>query len=150
MKNTIKIANTQAFWGDRSEASSELLEKQPDLDYLTLDYLSEVSLSIMAVQREKDSQVGYARDFIEVVKSLIPFWKNGSKVKVVTNAGGLNPRNCAEACIAELKKAGLHSLKIAIVHGDDVLEVIKKNPLNPKFNNLESHEPISEVLERLT
>ena len=150
MTKTIKIANAQAFWGDRGEASSELLEKQPDLDYLTLDYLSEVSLSIMAVQREKDSQAGYAKDFIEVVKSLVPFWKNGSKVKVVTNAGGLNPRNCAEACMAALKQAGQHSLKIAIVFGDDVVGTIKKDATNPSFQNLETKQPISDILERLT
>lgn len=73
MKNPIKIANAQAFWGDRIEAASQLLQQQPDLDYLTLDYLSEVSLSIMAVQRAKDSKAGYAKDFLEVIKSLVPF-----------------------------------------------------------------------------
>lgn len=150
MKKTIKIANTQAFWGDRGEASAELLEKQPDLDYLTLDYLSEVSLSIMAVQREKDPQAGYAKDFIEVIKSLTPFLKAGSKVKVVTNAGGLNPRNCAAACIAVLKQSGLHTLKIAIVYGDDVVETIKRDTSDPSFQNLETAQPISTVLEQLT
>lgn len=150
MKKTIKIANTQAFWGDRGEASAELLEKQPDLDYLTLDYLSEVSLSIMAVQREKDPQAGYAKDFIEVIKSLIPFWKDGSKVKVITNAGGLNPQNCAAACIAALKQSGLHSLKVAIVYGDDIVETIKSDASNQSFQNMETAQPISTVLERLT
>lgn len=147
MKSPLKIANAAAFWGDRIEAASELLSRQPDLDYITLDYLSEISLSIMAVQQEKDSQAGYAKDFIEVLKSLIPFWKQGSKVKVITNAGGLNPRQCAEACS---KALGMLSLKIAIVYGDDVSETIKKNPFNPLFNNLETKDPIESILERLT
>lgn len=144
MKN-IKIANAAAFWGDRLEAASELLQQQPDLDYITLDYLSEVSLSIMAVQQEKDPKVGYARDFEKVFKSLIPFWKQGSKVKVITNAGGLNPKQCAEECLKAFP-----TLKIAVVHGDDVIEAIKSHPSNPLFNNLETKEPVSTILEHLT
>lgn len=147
MKNLIKIANAAAFWGDRIEAASELMSQQPDLNYITLDYLSEVSLSIMAVQQEKDPEAGFAKDFIEVFRSLIPFWKKGSKVKVVTNAGGLNPKKCAEAC---LKALGDFSIKIAVVSGDDVSGVIKNNPLNPLFNNLETKESIETILERLT
>jgi Acyclic terpene utilisation family protein AtuA len=148
MKNVIKIANAAAFWGDRMEATSELMEQQPDLDYITLDYLSEMSLSIMAVQREKDPQTGYARDFVDVFKSLVPFWKKGSKVKVITNAGGLNPKQCADACL----KASFEIpfIKIGIVYGDDVLEQIKSHSSNPLFNNLETKEPVSTVLDHLT
>ncbi len=62
-----------------------------------LDYLSEVSMSIMAIQREKEPLAGYAKDFLDVVKSLIPLWKQGAKVRIVTNAGGLNPMACAQA-----------------------------------------------------
>lgn len=79
MKQTLKIANAQAFWGDSGEAAATLLQKQSDLDFITLDYLSEVSLSIMAVQRTKDPEAGFARDFISVVQSLLPFWKKGRR-----------------------------------------------------------------------
>jgi len=103
----ITIGNAQGFWGDRDEAASELLQKNPSLNYLTLDYLAELSLSIMAIQKEKEPEAGYAKDFLRVVESLIPFWKEGSKVKVITNAGGLNPHGCAEAVNALLKKNGL-------------------------------------------
>lgn len=147
---SIKIANTQAFWGDRIEASSELLRQQPDLDYLTLDYLSEVSLSIMAVQRSKDSSLGYAKDFLDVLRSLIPFWEQGSPVKVVTNAGGLEPLRCATECVEILKKSLHRPIKVGVVYGDDILEVIKNDSSNPLFNHLETQEPISVVLERLT
>lgn len=150
MKKMIKIANAAAFWGDRMEAASDLLQQQPDLDFITLDYLSEVSLSIMAVQREKDLQSGYAKDFVEVVKSLVPFWKQGSKAKVITNAGGLNPKNCAEACLKILRQNGLNSLKIAVVYGDDIVDLIKSDPSRSLFNHMETKAPVSTILDYLT
>lgn len=140
--STIKIGNAQAFWGDRNDAAAALLAQQPDLDYITLDYLSEVSLSIMAAQREKDPNAGYARDFLEVIKSLIPFWKNGSKIKVVTNAGGLAPIQCALACKEILKQAGCGQLRIGVVSGDDVLAAIKSNASRPYYKNLETGESL--------
>jgi len=149
-KKMIKIGNAQAFWGDRQEAAAELLQQQPDLDYLTLDYLSEVSLSIMAVQQEKDPEAGYAKDFIEVLRSLIPFWKKGSKVKVIANAGGINPKKCAEACLKILEDNGCSHLKIGVVYGDDVKALIKQNASNPLFHHLETNQPISEILKKLT
>src|ERR1043166_2306712 len=94
----LKIANACAFWGDSPDAAARLVAAQPDLDYLTLDYLAEVSLSIMAIARAKDPAAGYARDFLGVVESLAPFWLAGGKTKVVTNAGGLDPLACARAC----------------------------------------------------
>lgn len=150
MKKTIKIGNASAFWGDDIDASSRLLGQQQDLDYLTLDYLSEVSLSIMAVQRATDPATGYARDFVQVVRSLAHFWKRGSKVKVITNAGGLDPKQCAEACHAALKECGIHSLCIAVVYGDDIVDMIKSDPSNPLFKNFETKESISAILDNLT
>lgn len=149
MEKTIKIGNAQAFWGDNGHAAADLLEQEPGLDYLTLDYLAEVSLSIMAAQRDKDPSAGYARDFVDVIKSLIPHWKKGAKVKVITNAGGLDPRGCALACAEVLSRASCQ-LKIAVVAGDDVLQVIKKQYVEPSFNNLETQEPISNILSGLT
>ncbi len=105
---------------------ARLVTQQHDLDYLTLDYLAEVSLSIMAAQREKDPEMGYARDFVDCVRSLIPLWKKGGKFKVVTNAGGLNPKGCAAACEKVLQEAGC-SIKIGIVSGDDVLDQFKNS-----------------------
>lgn len=146
----IKIGNAQAFWGDSGEAPANLLKQQPDLDYLTLDYLSEVSLSIMAVQRAKDPKSGYARDFVEVVKSLIPFWRNGSKVKIITNAGGLDPQRCALACAEVLRSNGCPPMRIGIVSGDDILQLIKIDSKNARFNNLESGESITKILPNLS
>ena len=96
---TLRIGNAQGFWGDQVDAPATLIRQAPDLDYLTLDYLSEVSMSILAIQQEKDLRAGYARDFVDVVATLVPFWKQGLQFKVITNAGGLNPQGCAEACL---------------------------------------------------
>src|SRR6187431_2863006 len=88
MSSSLRIANASAFWGDQPEAAARLVEADRNLDYLTLDYLAEVSLSIMAIVRERDPDAGYARDFVEVIRSLVPFYRSGGKTRIVTNAGG--------------------------------------------------------------
>lgn len=145
----IKIGNASAFWGDDPSAPEKLLAQVPDLDYLTLDYLSEVSLSIMAIQREKNPQDGFARDFVQVISSLIPFWNKSSKVKVVTNAGGLNPLACAQAC-AEILKNGQcnRRILIGVVAGDDVLPHLL-NAAPGTFDNLDSGQPLSMIKNQL-
>ena len=145
----LKIGNAQGFWGDSVDAPRDLLAQQPDLDYLTLDYLAEVSMSIMAAQQAKDPLLGYARDFVDVVKSLAPAWKAGSKCKLIANAGGLNPMGCANACAAALREAGCTGLVIGVVSGDDVLPILKSRVDEALFNNLETGEPLSTVLNRL-
>ncbi len=147
MSAPLKIANACAFWGDQPDAAARLVAAQPDLDFLTLDYLAEVSLSIMAIQRAKDPTAGFARDFVEVVRSLIPFYQTGGKTKIVTNAGGLDPTACARACAEILKTAKLARLKIAVVTGDDVLPTLKRNPAH--FANLETSAPLSTIADRL-
>ncbi len=145
----LRIGNAQGFWGDSVDAPATLLAQQPDLDYLTLDYLAEVSMSIMAAQRAKDPALGYARDFVDVVKSLAPAWKAGSKCKLIANAGGLNPQGCAEACAAALRDAGCAGLRIGVVTGDDVLSILKSRAGDPLFKNLETGEPLSSMLARI-
>src|SRR6185436_3126819 len=129
-KGPILIGNAQGFWGDSIDAPARLVSQQPDLAYLTLDYLAEVSMSILASQRERDPTAGYARDFVGVVRSLIPFWQKGSKVRVISNAGGLNPYGCAKACWEALRLAGINSMKIGVVTGDDVLPRLKSAGTN--------------------
>src|ERR1043166_1740443 len=152
--NPILIGNAQGFWGDSTDAPARLVSQQSDLDYLTLDYLAEVSMSILASQRERDPTGGYARDFVEVVRSLIPLWRKGSKVRVVSNAGGLNPRGCAQACAEILRQAGIRSMKVGIVTGDDVLPRLraaepKAGARSNLFANLETGEPLAKVSDSL-
>lgn len=150
MPEPLRIGNAQGFWGDADDAAARLLAGQPNLDYLTLDYLAEVSLSILALQRDRDPAVGYTRDFLDVLRSLVPFWKSGSKTKVVTNAGGLNPLDCAKACAKILADAGLGHLKIGVVSGDDVLPAIQQNGgQDDDFRHLETDESASAVASKL-
>lgn len=115
----VKIGNAQAFWGDTPTAPKQLVSRMPDLDFLTMDYLAEVSMSILAIQKAKDPTAGFARDFLDAVRTLIPYWQQGHKVRLIANAGGLNPLGCAEACRALLH--GCKGIKIGVVEGDDVL-----------------------------
>ncbi len=73
MASALLVGNAQPFWGDDPDAPVRLIGQRPDFDFLTLDYLAEVSLSIMAIQRDKDPRFGYARDFLEVIRSLLHF-----------------------------------------------------------------------------
>jgi hypothetical protein len=125
MTRSVKIGNACGFWGDSPDAPRRLLEQQPDLDFLTLDYLAELSLAILAAQRDKDPSLGYARDFVDVVASIAPFWARGGRCVVVTNAGGLNPHGCAEACAEMVQRFGCRAFKIGVVAGDDVLDLLR-------------------------
>ena len=147
MAAPLKIANAAGFWGDQPGAAARLVAQQPDLDFLTLDYLAEVSLSIMAIMRAKDPAAGYAQDFIAVVRSLVKFWREGGRTRLVTNAGGLDPLACAAAVRAELVAAGLADRKVAVVSGDDVLGTLRSSAAD--FPNLETGTGLATVAERL-
>lgn len=174
MPPPLKVANASAFWGDQPDAASRLVAQQPGLDFVTLDYLAEVSLSIMAIQRAKDPSAGYARDFVEVVRSLAPFWLAGGRTRIVTNAGGLDPLACGRACRDVLRAAKVPELKIAVVTGDDVLPHLRassddgqpsteEGSVSPRgesgvcaltddksdFGNLETGAPLAEIAGRL-
>lgn len=148
MPRTITIGNAQGFWGDSPDAPARLLRQQLDLDYLTLDYLAEVSLSILALQRSRDPEAGYARDFIGVLEQLVPLWQEGCHTRLVCNAGGLNPHACARACAALLAAKGLEK-RISVVSGDDVLTTLLSDPSCSTYANLETAEPLGGVLEHL-
>lgn len=143
MKDCLRIGNAQGFWGDRPGAAARLIAKQPDLDYITMDYLAEVSMSILARQRDKNPALGYAQDLLNELKLLIPFWKKGLKFKLISNGGGLNPLGCAQAAAAILQ--GL-PLKIGVVYGDDVFPFVQSGG---DFNHLESGDSIGTIKDSL-
>ena len=107
----IRIANGQGFWGDWLEAPVRLVEQGP-IDYLTLDYLAEVTMSILQKQKWKDPALGYARDFPPLVARLAGRLR-ARNVKVLANAGGVNPLACAR----EVRRLA-PELKVAVVLGD--------------------------------
>ncbi|QDV39358.1 acyclic terpene utilization AtuA family protein [Tautonia plasticadhaerens] len=153
MTRPARIGNAQGFWGDRGDAAAELLAREPGLDALTLDYLAEVSLSILALQRDRDPALGYARDVVEVVRSLAPYWRDGGACRLITNAGGLNPEGCARACAEELRQAGAPPMTVGVVDGDDVLATVRDlaglGEAADPLRNLDTGEPIATVLDRL-
>ena len=122
MKDYIRIASGQGFWGDRSDAPVEQVRNGP-IDYLVMDYLAEVTMSIMQKQKLRDPKLGYARDIIPLMKEIIPDIIE-KDIKVITNAGGVNPIACRNAIFEIAHKMGYKNLKIGIVHGDDIYNQI--------------------------
>lgn len=115
---TIRIGGASGFWGDTSISTPQLVHGA-DLDYLVFDYLAEITMSILARARAKDPQMGYAHDFVGLVARELPTIAR-KKVKVIANAGGVNPMACAKALEEKIAAAGL-ALKVGVVTGDDLL-----------------------------
>ncbi len=116
---SLRIGNGAGFWGDNLDAPIRLAEAG-GLDFLTLEYLAELTLSILAHQRRRDPAAGYVPDFPDTVARMIPLLKAQPNLRIVTNAGGLNPEACARATAKHLAGAGLGAVKIAWVTGDDL------------------------------
>lgn len=149
MNRTLRIGNGQGFWGDSIDAPVELLRGGP-IDYIGLDYLAEVTLSIMMRQRLKDPRLGYASDFPAFVRKVLPELKERN-VRIVTNAGGLNPRGCREKIFEIARELGVSGLRVGVVEGDDVfarLPALVES--GHRMANMDTGEPISTVTDRLT
>ncbi|MCX7665379.1 MAG: DUF1446 domain-containing protein, partial [Gemmataceae bacterium] len=144
----IRIGNGCGFWGDNLDAPIRLAEKG-QLDYLTLEYLAELTMSILALLRNRDPKAGYATDFIDVLSRLGPILQAQPHLKIITNAGGLNPQACAEAARAVLKKNGIEK-KIAYITGDDLLpKFASLQEKGQTFSHLDNGKNIVEVADRL-
>jgi hypothetical protein len=119
-KQIIRIAAGQGFWGDLPDAPVRQVEGGP-IDYLMLDYLAEVTMSIMQKQRSRDPSAGYAKDFVPLMKQILPACVEGD-IRVTANAGGVNVEGCASAVKEVARELGLAGkLKIGIVTGDDIM-----------------------------
>ncbi len=120
-RTMIRIASGQGFWGDWLEAPVRQVEGGP-IDYLMMDYLAEVTMSIMQKQRGRDPTAGYAKDFVPLMRRIMPQLLE-KKVRVTANAGGVNPEACAAAVIEEARSLGLERrLRVGVVAGDDILD----------------------------
>ena len=145
----VRIANGQGFWGDSLTGPVRLVEEGP-LDYLTLDYLAEVTMSIMQKLRQRDPEAGYATDFPELLRRILPSAKKKG-IKIVANAGGVNPKGCADAVRKVARDLGVKGVKIAIVEGDDILSRVKDlMAAGEAFKNLDTGADVSTVLDRIT
>jgi Acyclic terpene utilisation family protein AtuA len=143
LSRMIRIANGQGFWGDWLEAPVRLVNEGP-LDYLTLDYLAEVTMSILQKQRKSNPALGYARDFPPLIARIAGQIRD-RHIRVIANAGGVNPIACAE----EVKRLA-PSLKIAVVLGDDVFDRIDELlAAGQDMQNLDTGEALSSIRSQI-
>ncbi|MFC1481932.1 acyclic terpene utilization AtuA family protein [Candidatus Neomarinimicrobiota bacterium] len=144
MKDMIRIANGQGFWGDSIDAPFNLVTQGP-IDYLTLDYLAEVTMSIMQSQRQRDAGAGFARDFPEMLRTVLPVCVERD-IKIVTNAGGVNAEGCVDACRAIVNELSLGGLNIGVVEGDDILGRLDELiGAGATLANMETGKPLANV-----
>src|SRR5437660_7825481 len=146
---TIRVAGGQGFWGDLLDAPVRQVSEGP-IDYLMLDYLAEVTMSIMQKQRARDPRAGYARDFIPLMREILPLCVERD-IRVTANAGGVNPTGCAEAVRDVARELGLAGrLKIGTVTGDDIMgrldELIGRGI---ELRNMDTGEPLSAVRDKV-
>ncbi|HEX3556422.1 MAG TPA: acyclic terpene utilization AtuA family protein [Thermoanaerobaculia bacterium] len=145
---TIRIGNGQGFWGDNVDAPVELLRGGP-IDYIGMDYLAEVTLSIMMRQKLRNPKLGYATDFIGFIRRVLPELTKRN-VRILTNAGGLNPRACRNRIFELARDLGVKGLRVGVVEGDDLLPRLKDltaagNPLK----NMDTGEPLAPIVDRV-
>jgi hypothetical protein len=145
---SVRIGNGCGFWGDNLDAPVFLAE-QGRLDYLTLEYLAELTMSILALQKQRDPNAGFATDFLDVLERLVPLLQTKPGLKIVTNAGGMNPTACAARAAAILAKAGLDDRLIATVDGDDLLPRLDQLLTEHPLLNLDTQEPLETIRSRV-
>ena len=145
----VRVAAGQGFWGDWLEAPVRQVNGG-QIDYLMMDYLAEVTMSIMQKQKSRDPKAGYARDFVPLMERILPEVVR-KRIKVTSNAGGVNPRGCAEAVLAVARQLGLaNKVSIGLVTGDDILgrldELIAAgHPLK----NMETGRPLADIRDQV-
>jgi hypothetical protein len=145
----IRIAAGQGFWGDWLEAPYRQVTGGP-VDYLMMDYLAEVTMSILQKQKSRDPSLGYATDFVTQMERILPTLMQRG-IKVTANAGGVNPGGCAAAVAQAAKRLGFEGkLKLGVVSGDDLLSrldglIARGHPLT----NLDTGRPLRDVRDRV-
>ncbi len=144
---TIRIASGSGFWGDWLEAPASQLRAGP-IDYLVLDYLAELTMSILVRQQLKNPERGYAHDFVTTIELLLDQLA-AKGVKIVANAGGVNPAGCAKAVKAAAAKHGI-DIPVAYVDGDNLLDKFDSIIADGwRFNNLDTGEPIDAIRDKV-
>jgi hypothetical protein len=143
IRHSIRIGGASGFWGDSSVGAPQLV-RLGKVDYLVFDYLAELTMSVLAAARLKNPELGYATDFVTVTMKTILKDVAAKNIKIVSNAGGMNPRACAAALEAMAVEQGV-SISIAVVEGDDVQPLIPA--LGEKgIQELQSGQPLPERL----
>jgi hypothetical protein len=147
MKTKIRIANAGGFWGDDLGVLRRQLEGG-EVDYISSDFLAEVTMSILRKQQLKNEALGYVTDFVDQIVDVADLMKSKG-VRMITNAGGINPIGCARKILSELEKKGV-SLKIAVVDGDNIVDRIDEfYPNKAGFTNMDSGEDFNTIIENI-
>ncbi|MBK7935278.1 MAG: DUF1446 domain-containing protein [Acidobacteria bacterium] len=149
MKQTVRVAGGQGFWGDLLTAPVDQVRKGP-IDYLMLDYLAEVTMSILQKQRSRNPEAGYARDFVELMREILPDCVE-KDIKVLSNAGGVNVEGCANAIANVARELGLQGkVKIGVVTGDDVLDRLDQFIADGvAINSMDDGTPLSAIRDKV-
>ncbi len=149
MKEKVRIASGQGFWGDMLDAPVRQVQGGP-VDYMMLDYLAEVTMSIMQKQRARDPAAGYARDFVPLMREILPTCVERN-IRVTANAGGVNPQGCAASVREVARSLGLGGkLNIGIVTGDDIMDRLDEMLARGlELRNMDTNEPLASVRERI-
>ena len=140
---TLRIANAGGYWGDDPYAMRRQVLGELPIDYVSMDFLAEITMSILQKQFARDPRAGYARDFVTQVDPLLEDIKKRG-IRIITNAGGVNPKACAEALFAVAKKRGV-DLKVAVVGGDDVVPKLDTLALD----NMETGEALGDYHDKV-
>jgi len=149
VKNRVRVAAGQGFWGDWPEAPYRQVTGGP-IDYLMMDYLAEVTMSILQKQKLRDPERGYATDFVQQMERILPVVvKRG--IKVTANAGGVNPHGCAAAVTAAARRLGLAgTLRIGVVTGDDLLGRLDALiARGHDLRNMDTGRPLRDIRDRV-
>jgi len=149
MKNVVRVAAGQGFWGDLPDAPVRQVEEGP-IDYLMLDYLAEVTMSIMQKQKARDPNAGYAKDFVPLIKRILPACVERN-IRVTANAGGVNVTGCAAAVREVARELGLsEKVKIGIVTGDNILDRLDAFlESGIELKNMDTGEALAAVRDRI-
>lgn len=148
MKDKVRIASGQGFWGDLQSAPYDQVTKGP-IDYIVMDFLAEVTMSIMQKQKNRNPELGYARDLVQIIEQILPICLEKG-IKIISNGGGVNPKGCRDAVFDYARKRGIKGLKIATVLGDDILGRIDElQQQGFMLNNMETGENLDAIRERV-
>src|SRR4051794_19246053 len=149
MRTKVRIAGGQGFWGDLLTAPVDQVRKGP-IDYLMLDYLAEVTMSILQKQRSRDPKAGFARDFVSLMREILPDCVE-KNIRVLSNAGGVNVEGCAAAIKEKATEIGLAGkVKIGVITGDDILDRLddfEKEGFD--ITNMETGEPLAAIRDKV-
>jgi len=149
MSRVVRVAAGQGFWGDWLEAPARQVQGGP-IDYLMMDYLAEVTMSIMQKQKSRDPATGYARDFVPAMERILPDLA-AKGIRVTSNAGGVNLRVCAEAVLETARRQGLAGrIRVGLIIGDDILHRLDELlARGHELRDLDTGRPLSDIRDRV-